>query len=306
MSGRSVTSLGEERGQSLVLVVFSLFGLVMVLALVVDVGMWLRADRHAQSVADAAALAGAQELPDSRAARDAALAYAAWNWPDADVSSSRDASSIEVVVRSNVPGLFSRLVGILDVNVRADARAEINAPTSVRGVTPLAVRCTTDSDSCTSFEPSLSFQYQRRSTDIDNITIAPIELSRSMDEDDFAPYLDCDARAPGAGCYPGEFEPDWYDVLGLDADDFCEALTDGSSIPRLVAVFDSARTSLRELRDVRVVGWAVFTFEVRTCSRGTVSLDGTLGRFLVAGTGVSSDTDDRTPDFGVRAVALTE
>ena len=55
----------SERGQAAVLTVVFIAGLLGALAMVLDVGSWFRAQRATQSAADAAALAGAQELPES-------------------------------------------------------------------------------------------------------------------------------------------------------------------------------------------------------------------------------------------------
>ena len=52
--------LRDESGQTLVFGMLALGTLIAVVALVLDVGSWMRAQRRAQSVADAAALAGAQ------------------------------------------------------------------------------------------------------------------------------------------------------------------------------------------------------------------------------------------------------
>ena len=67
----------NQRGQSLVLSLLFMTVLIGMAAIVIDVGSWYRADRKLQANADAAALAGAQELPGSTAAaRDAAVSYA--------------------------------------------------------------------------------------------------------------------------------------------------------------------------------------------------------------------------------------
>ncbi len=62
-----------ERGQALVIVVLFLFVLLGMAAMVIDVGYAYYAHRNLQADVDAAALAGAQELPDP--ARAEALAY---------------------------------------------------------------------------------------------------------------------------------------------------------------------------------------------------------------------------------------
>ena len=59
--------LRSEAGQAAVLSVVFMAALLGAVALVLDVGSWYRAQRNLQSDADAAALAGAQELPDDTA-----------------------------------------------------------------------------------------------------------------------------------------------------------------------------------------------------------------------------------------------
>lgn len=54
----------SEQGQTLVLFTLMIAVLVIFIVLVVDVGMFMEQRRNAQNVADASALAGAQELPD--------------------------------------------------------------------------------------------------------------------------------------------------------------------------------------------------------------------------------------------------
>ncbi|HEY8104402.1 MAG TPA: vWA domain-containing protein, partial [Gaiellaceae bacterium] len=66
-----------ERGQVIVLIVLLLVVLLGMAALVIDVGYAYYAHRSLQASADAAALAGAQELPDPTKAKALALTYSA-------------------------------------------------------------------------------------------------------------------------------------------------------------------------------------------------------------------------------------
>ena len=120
--------LQEESGQTLVFMVVLVTGFVMMVALVVDVGMWLQAQRKVQSVADAAALAGVQALPfdQARAANDART-YAQLNSPSTNLDSVAFQSSngIQVQASQDVPGFFSSLAGIVGVTVKAHAGARI-------------------------------------------------------------------------------------------------------------------------------------------------------------------------------------
>ena len=55
----------DQRGQAFVVTTLMIASLLGLTALVLDVGSWFRAHRQLQATADAAALAGAQELPDN-------------------------------------------------------------------------------------------------------------------------------------------------------------------------------------------------------------------------------------------------
>jgi hypothetical protein len=120
--------LQEESGQTLVFMVVLVTGFVLMMALVVDVGMWFQVQRKVQSVADASALAGVQALPfdQVRAANDART-YAQLNSPTTSLDSVafQSADSIQVQASQDVPSFFSSLGGILGVTVKAHAAARI-------------------------------------------------------------------------------------------------------------------------------------------------------------------------------------
>lgn len=136
----------NQRGQSLVLTLVFLTVIAGSAALVLDVGSWYRADRKLQANADAAALAGAQELPTSTAdAKAAALAYADTN--DGGVASAgvtfrttvTPNDTIVVEAERSAPGFFAKLFGRNSVQVRARAVARTGTPSRARWAAPVAV-----------------------------------------------------------------------------------------------------------------------------------------------------------------------
>ncbi|HEX6699972.1 MAG TPA: pilus assembly protein TadG-related protein [Gaiellaceae bacterium] len=144
-----MTRRRAERGQSLVLTVVVLASLLGMAALVLDVGSWYRAKRQLQSTADAAALAGAQALPDTPGnATSLAMNYAAKNTPDLatnDVSVSTNIvpnDRISVHVTRPSPGFFAKLFGIDSVDVGARATAQTEGMRSAKYVAPIAVKNT--------------------------------------------------------------------------------------------------------------------------------------------------------------------
>ncbi len=74
---RRLRGLAAEGGQAIVLVVISLVVLLGMAALVIDIGYVYYTHRSLQASADAAALAGAQELPDPTQAVAVARQYTA-------------------------------------------------------------------------------------------------------------------------------------------------------------------------------------------------------------------------------------
>jgi len=117
-------------------------------AMAVDVGLFLHERRELQNAADAAALAGAQELPYSPAdAEQKAQEWAANNGigdgelEDIEVTTTyADNDTITVKVQRDVPFVFARVLGLTSDTMRADASARVGSPTIGTGAMPWALR----------------------------------------------------------------------------------------------------------------------------------------------------------------------
>lgn len=143
---RFLSAYRSERAQSLVIVLVFMTVLIGMAAAVLDVGSWYRADRKLQANADAAALAGAQELPESTTAAEAkALAYADEN--DGGLESKNvkfrktltPQDTIEVTAERPAPGFFAKLFGLDSVQVRAKAAAQVGVLGRAKYAAPVAV-----------------------------------------------------------------------------------------------------------------------------------------------------------------------
>ena len=135
---------GQQRGQAMVLTVVFLTVLVGMAALVIDLGSWYNAQRETQAVADAAALAGAQELPDDPTAAHArANEYVTKNGGGNAVISFRSSGggvdTIRVDVDRDTPGFFAKAFGVDTVDVGAGATARASGPGAARWVAPIVV-----------------------------------------------------------------------------------------------------------------------------------------------------------------------
>ena len=134
----------NERGAVLVLVMFLLPVLIAFLALAIDVGYLYSVKRKFQTVADAAALACAQQLQrrqpctyrngaDNTQAIDIATEYGI-TWSDVDTSQPAD-NQISVLLTQDVPTYFMKVLGINSMPVAALATAEMT-PTCLYTLNP--------------------------------------------------------------------------------------------------------------------------------------------------------------------------
>jgi secretion/DNA translocation related TadE-like protein len=135
----------SDRGQATVLTLVFLVVLLGMAALVLDLGSWYRADRATQSTADAAALAGAQSLPENPAqATTLAKQYATKNGglgTGTVAISSKIVSNdtLTVTVKRSAPGFFSKIFGRKSVTVGSTAQARSEGVSSVKYVAPIVV-----------------------------------------------------------------------------------------------------------------------------------------------------------------------
>ena len=133
----------RERGQILAVVALALVALLGIAAFSIDVGYAYYAKRQLQSATDAAALAGAQDLPDATTAIATATSYAAANTP-ANLSSmnftyavkctntaviatgcdpSVNPNDLTVTGTADTDAWFARIFGITHFNISAHANA---------------------------------------------------------------------------------------------------------------------------------------------------------------------------------------
>jgi Flp pilus assembly protein TadG len=162
----------SQRGQATVISVLFMTVLIAMAAAVLDVGSWYRADRALQQTVDAAALAGAQALPENPAQAELlALQYADKNGGNVDVteialSSTNSAVGVDTITvdaKAPAPGFFARIFGIDSVTVAAKATARAGGLSEARYVAPIVVHkntvlakgvCKKGSPVCVGFELS--------------------------------------------------------------------------------------------------------------------------------------------------------
>jgi hypothetical protein len=303
--------LASEHGQVAAVAVLFLLTILGMTALVLDVGSWFRADRRLQATADAAALAGAQLLPEDPAgALDEALEYAGKNGggvtPEDVAVSTRVVpnDTITVSARGEAPGFFSKLFGIVSVHVGGDAVARAANVSRVRWIAPIAVneqhpllQCQPDPCFGQTTQISLanlndpesangagSFGLLRLNHEHGTISLAVI-----------ASWLrDGYPQPVGPGLYPAATG------AKFNSSEFKSAMNDRLGDELLFPVYRSL-VGTGANAEFEVIGWVGFVPQSFTGSGSTGSVTGTFVRVIWDG---SENDDPNAPDFGVRTVLL--
>jgi Putative Flp pilus-assembly TadE/G-like len=134
----------DSCGQAFVLTIMFLLVLMGMATAVLDVGSWYRAHRALQATVDAAALAGAQALPeDSGEASALANEYATKNGGGSmTITFSEDVfpdDTINVEGTRPAPGFFAKVFGVDSITVRTHAKARAGFPVQAKYVVPIVV-----------------------------------------------------------------------------------------------------------------------------------------------------------------------
>jgi Flp pilus assembly protein TadG len=139
-----MTRFRREDGQVAVMSALCLVALIGMAGFVLDVGSWFREQRAVQATVDAAALAGAQDLPDTSVSNNSATTYANNNGGIAGAtitftSTYATNDTIKIAQARPTTGLFSKLFGISTVTVHAHAAAVTAVPVEAMYIAPIAV-----------------------------------------------------------------------------------------------------------------------------------------------------------------------
>lgn len=310
--------VGSERGQAIVFVVAALVSLIGMSALVIDGGSWLRAQRHLQTAADAAALAGAQNLPtDQAGARSTAIDYAQRNYSGLSAPNVTfpDAGTIDVVATTSAPGFLAKIYGAAfnNVTVRAHARAQVSVPLDMKNVAPVAVKntvaCAATNPSCYGQTLTLNFDESH----VASSTIGLINLTCYS-----SASTGCGSSAGIGGSQLKDWIENgysqalpanmWYGVkTGETVGPVKQGFTDRVGIPLFFPVFDQVANDSNNNYFFHIIGWAAFVIDPGGIVWGPQgrSLTGHFTTFIatdLAGGG----TINGATDFGVHVITLTQ
>lgn len=301
-------SARREQGQATVITVLFLVVLLCMAAAVLDVGSWFREQRATQATADAAALAGAQALPnDPGQAASLAIAYADKNGggvSGADVSvTSKVGANDTIVVKAErpTPGFFAKIFGVDSVEVSATAKARSASPAAARWAAPIAVDVQhplLSGSGCPCFNQETVLDVEKvgpgafRLINLDDSHggVGPSELGEWIQRgfDGYMPidwYFSDPGFKPSSSSVKNALESRIGDVLLFPV--YRETHEQGAGF------------------EYHVIGWVGFHLtgiEIRGSNTGKLS-----GWFeSITWEGIQSESAPSNPDLGVRVISLVE
>lgn len=315
-----MNSRRNQRGQAFVLTVLFLTTLMGMATLVIDLGAWFRQHRQLQATADAAALAGAQELPGSTGNANAfAVQYAHKNTQgltglEITFSSAVETDdTIHVHVKKPAPGFFAKVFGIDSVNEGAKAAARVGGMQSAKYVAPIVVRDT---------HPMLTGagcgQAGTVCTGPGNETTIPVA-------DTGAPgaFSMLNLAGGGSGTAGADELADWvlkgfpdelplggyYSAPGVkfNADKIQDAFAQVESKPTPVMLFPvyDTLTGTGSNAEYHIIGWAPFHVLSHEAHGNEGSITGYFTDIIWYGT-LATSAGGGGPNFGARTVQLIE
>ncbi|ABO50630.1 hypothetical protein Dred_2113 [Desulforamulus reducens MI-1] len=314
MKKRILSFFSDDRGLAVVLVSLAMTVLIGAAALVTDVGLVTLVKNRLSNAADAASLAGAQELPDNpNTALSIAHAYALSNGlseEQIDIHLVTDPTDtyydgVKVDTHQTVDYIMAKALGFTSANVQATATAKVLPITSASGAVPLFIPDT---------QPLIFGQhYDLRSKDADfgpgNFGALDFGSGSKTFEETLAEGFQGEIKVnyqintlTGViknktmwgiqsrinqcthNCTPDNFQPDCPRVLIMP-----------------VVHYDS----LNGTKPVTIVGFAAFLVDaIKTDGSGTnnpILISGTFIKTLTEGAGSLTQTD-----YGLRTAKLVE
>jgi hypothetical protein len=295
----------RERGQAALLTVLFLVVLCGMAAAVLDVGSWYREDRDLQATMDAAALAGAQALPEDPGEAGAlADEYATKNGGGLDTTevtrTAIENDTIKVTGSRPAPGFFSKLFGIDSVTVNATAKARTGVLASARWAAPIAVDRR---------HPLLQCNPAPCSEDATTLELEKVGPGAfrliNIDQSHGGTGPDILAAWIQTG-YEGYMPLNWYfsdSGAKFNSSQVQDALDAVIGKELLFPVYDDTQASGSNF-EYEVIGWVGFvitSYEIQGSKHN--KLHGNFTRVIWEGINSESAT---APDFGARAVTLIE
>lgn len=306
----------KKKGAITIIVAMSMVVLLLFAALVIDIGMIAVNKSKLQNACDAAALAGAQELPfDTTKAEAVARQYAGENGVEdkyIKTSFSEGNSKITVTAENKpVEFFFAKIVGINEGQVSAKASA-INAPISKygKGLRPFGVEEP-------EFKPFITGQTVILKVGADDNykgNFGPVALN---DKSGASVYKDTIINGSNKSHYVGEKIPTETGNMVQATLKAVQELLDGcnhtppctfdrnnSDCTRIITVPLVDTLEVEGNKEITIMGFAKFFLEdvvIIGGKNGHVEIKGVFMEEVDAG-----GIDPSQPDYGLRGVKLVE
>jgi hypothetical protein len=295
----------DARGQATVLTLVFMVVLLGMAALVLDVGSWYRSDRALQQTADAAALAGAQALPQSTGnATGLAIEYADKNGGGLAGSGIAFSGSfmandtIKVNMTKEAPGFFSKVLGLESVTVGAHAAARAGAMAEAQYAAPIGVdekHPMLSGNGCPCFDDPTTLDLEKVGPGA--FRILNIDGSKGGTGQDILG----DWIVHGLDAY---MPLDWYNSdsgAKFNASEVKAALTARVGTELLFPVYRAIQSQGSNLQ-YEVIGWVGFHLTGFKGSGNNGQLDGWFTRVIWQG--VQGQSGSGSPNFGALSVQL--
>jgi hypothetical protein len=306
-----MSTLRNERGQTLVISVLFLVVLCGMAAAVLDVGSWFRGQRAAQAAADAAALAGAHALPyDPGRAATYVTQYATKNdgGLDSVTFSSKTVANdtVHVRIRRPAPGFFAKVFGIDSVTVSARASAKAANLASARWVAPIVVNekhpmLTCNPRPCFGSTTELDYYHLKAEKGSDGSgSFGFINLDRSGSNPGTSTMGDWIRKG-----FAGYMPLGTYDARAgnpFSSTDIESSLADRIGTEILFPVYRKL-TETGSNAQYEIIGWVGFHLTGYNLHGSKEKLFGYFTQVIWEG--IQSESSSQ-PDFGVRAISLID
>ncbi|MCL6560134.1 MAG: hypothetical protein K6U74_15350 [Firmicutes bacterium] len=308
--------INNQRGFTLVLVSAGMLALLGFTALVTDIGLLAVNRQQLVNAVDAAALAGAHELPVNTAlARDTAVNYALLNGcspdpPMVTADNNRQDTKITVTATRQVNYIFAKILGFNSGTVEARASAHVAGITSFKGAAPLAI-------------PDQTFDFNTR--------YILKQGSNSETESHLGPgtYGALSLGGSGAGNYEDNLKYGYggklrvgdivetetgnmsnptkraidyrIDLCGHSPECTVSSFDPGCSRILIIPVYKPNLIQSGQIKEIRIIGFAAFLVDRVTGQGNENYIEGYFIRMVAEGDSSSGQTD-----YGLQGVKLVE
>ena len=307
----------DDRGAALAFVVVFMVVFLGVMALVIDWGSWFTEQRHLQAAADAATMAGAQDLPDTGTASSTATTYAANNVTGLNswTPSFPNTYTIDVTLTKDSDAIFAKFLGIDSMNVNAHARAVVGTPGDLYNVVPIAINraaaCATDSTDCFDKNKTLTFDDATTTSfnasswglmDLSGSSATKTSCTGTVGESEKASWI--------TDTYPGKLSVNrWYAATNGQETSIRNAINAVIGKTLLIPVYDMADTTACQSPakgGYHVVGWAAIVIDMAIPNADWNPHQKTIRMHFTQYIAHNVDSTPGLTGFGVKVIALTE